>query len=368
MVYRAQPQCSHCQGETSGQTCPACRRAVCKTCRQDSLCPIAYGRRYKLGFFRRLIDINPTGGIGLMRDRRSDLSFVHMSEAIKGPSIIPLIQPEQRTSNALIIYPDMVRIMAGGEIAFVDSGNIYAVKGTTRRPLVTQANEHYGWSGTMDVVDSRYVTHLDQTSLRALDLSSNRVFDFSLTNTSALAISHPGQIRDEGLLAVAHDRELQVFSFERTQSYFRRQVAPDSIVWLGFGDHHDVWLIDATGYIMQFEFNALGTNVDRNASVKFHPGDEHPIWGHPKAIFGKFAALSGDLLVVAESGRRLVVRRLPSMNLLQEIELSDDVCLLRFVDEGKALVVADDDSYVYILRRTNEGIDINWNDHSLAQA
>ena len=253
-----------------------------------------------------------------------------------------------------------------GEIIFVaQHASLSGFKDGHKRILAKHRNLLFDPDKLRFFVDDPYVGYFDSESIRILD-HAGPILDFPLNACTTAAISHPGQILNEGLLAIASGRTLQLFSLKRPQWHFSHEVSDAEIAWIGF-DKRSIWVIDIDGLVQQFDLNDTGTNIG-TAAVKFHPQPEHPVQGYPAAIYRDFACLSGKLLVIAETAHRIVVRQLPTMALLQELELTDTVRLLRFVDSGQALVVADDDGYVYVLRSTDDNVDLNWRDHKLGKS
>ena len=344
--------------------CPTCKQPTCETCLKTSLCPSALGRRYKLGVLRRLNDIDKNGRFGLVKERTGTLSRIDLSRA----------SDERPPLDTLEVFRK-AQCLDKGAIIFKDSSDVWVLR-DGQRSVIFPGREHQDHWQTIEgrlFVDAPHVLFQDALSIRTAHAATNKRFEFASrlaqgdhpTETwrfvTAAAFSPPGHIHKHGLIGLGNGNTFELFSFIRDQSFCRRVVTQVGLNWIGFDDNHGVWLIDGNGVIVRYRINDLGTDMEHKPSVRFQPSDAHK----PSCIYKDFASLSRDLLVVAENPRRIVVRRAPSMEKLQEFNLPDKVRLLRFVADGQALVIADNDSYIYVLRRNAEGIDFSWNDHEL---
>lgn len=367
--------CSHCQHRRAAETCAGCKLQICAPCaRTWWTCERPVARAFKLGIWRRLIDVDPTGSLGIVWIKwRASYQLVDL----RGLRYLQSPRP---------VSPG--RLCQNGQILVTDTRTVHAIDGgqwMTPGGIVLGDAQRGALSISEDGATARLLCLYDSRTGRVIDIHyqpygpisydrqrryrascKHGQIDICITEIATgelrtIAVS----VRDL-LSAVYYDPEHslliagswgKLFVFSEHNSSFgpSRQVPlPDTDVhWLACCGRRVVALCtrSRSAYLAVVEINESGSPGKVRELAIPDPGLE--------SVRKPVIALSPNGESVAVGLRDRTVALCPvgtaSTPIMYLSGHTDSVSLLTFTSDGQLLISADDDSRVIMRPRLDSG-------------
>ena len=344
--------CAHCQTLGADEQCPYCQRVVHKACLAGEGCPVPHPVELRLGRGKRLRDIDETGRFGVV-----GFMFGGHAELMDLVAGLSIDAPPEDHDGVLLAYLGgwalgrelCVRAAAtyflqevGEEMERVYLDPLLytaqptphglqreGFKARSSQPLghrlrVSRDNRWAVWSGDsrLDVIELE-----GRLKPRAVDLKGQMVFDVAVSGAM-------------DMLALAQWGKLTFFGLSDGWRFGRLRRQDDDFTWCGLSGGRAAYITAGNKYaVYRVERKVMPDRWEQVAA------GELKVKG---ALRDCEASLSpdGGLLAVRHRKREVVVLDLEQGTEQHLGRHTDKVNLVKFINNGRRLVTADDDNRV----------------------
>ncbi len=344
--------CGHCKGLGATQTCEKCGLVVCAACLSAGNCSVPQPVELRLGMGARLREVDPSGRVGVVSRWPGGTRLVELAS---GEAIEDLSWWRRSTKVDTFTMGGHWPVLLGTDLLMWVSGAEFRVPRLMTKDVGAKVQlEHRidGWKGPREAClvqvtadGSRGVVVRADHKLDVLDLEQMRLL--GVLGERRQIIQSCAASSAMGLIAVGGFRKAAFYKLRDVERMGSRTVGEGEVDWIGLGGSRAVMISD-DGHMEVAE-------VDQTRPPH--------LWKRQREVnlasnITPLADLSPDgaLLALRMWRKAVEVFNLSTGDRQTLRAHTDDVVLVRFVDEGRRLITADEDNRAMLWPRMGDWI------------